>query len=64
MKQVIKQVPKIIPMYAYITRSIFFGAGFAYAIETENYFYIPAIFFFPVAYGSFQLFKNNYSKFN
>lgn len=61
MKQVIKQVPKIIPMYGYITRSIFFGAGLSYSIETQNYLHIPVVFFFPITYGAYQLCKNRNS---
>jgi len=49
---------QLVPIYGSITRSIFCGAGLAYSIENENYSHIPLVFFFPITYGAYHIFKN------
>jgi hypothetical protein len=51
-------IPKTTLIYGTLTRGLFFGAGLAFSIETENYSHIPLVFVSPIAYGGYHIYKN------
>jgi len=50
-------VKYMVQTYGGSLRSVFLGAGLAYAIERKDYEHIPLIFLFPSVYSGYHLFK-------
>jgi hypothetical protein len=59
MNTILQQIPtRYVLQHITPFRSILAGAGFAYAIEKENYIHLPVVLVFPAVYAGYHLYKN------
>ena len=60
MNNVTQALQKIKSIHILPITSFFFGGGLCYAIEEKKYYHLPFVFFCPIAYGGYNIFKNRH----